>query len=77
MTHHTPERQAQVFDKDSGNAGLVAIANQFDGLNVRHVFTTEPLWIGKDVCGATPNTITPLDRGVKGLSNWFYHRMTK
>lgn len=27
--------------------------------------------------GATPNTITPLDRGVKGLSNWFYHRMTK
>lgn len=50
LTHHTPERQATVFDKASKAAGLSAVSNSFEGYNVRHVIADEPIWIGRDVC---------------------------
>lgn len=52
LTHHTPEKQMSVFDKNTGGAGLVATSNTFEDYNVRHVFTDQPLWIGRDVCDA-------------------------
>lgn len=52
LTHHTPERQATVFDKGTGTAGLHANTNLFEGSPVRHVFTDQLLWIGRDVCQA-------------------------
>lgn len=51
LTHIPPERQKQIFESP-GNPGLHAIANQFDGFDVRHVVTDEPLWIARDVCEA-------------------------
>lgn len=50
LTHHTPERQKAVFE--DGHVGLSAMANSFEGQDVRHVFTDQPLWIGRDVCEA-------------------------
>lgn len=52
LTHHTPEQQGVIFDKGTRNPGLVATSNMFDETNVRHVFTTEPVWVGHDVCVA-------------------------
>lgn len=52
VTHHTPEKQRTLFDKDNHRTGLSPTANTFEGLKVRHVFTDEPVWIGRDVCDA-------------------------
>jgi prophage antirepressor-like protein len=52
LTHHTPEKQAKVFDKETHTAGLTATVNMFEGYSVRHVYTDEPLWVGRDVCEA-------------------------
>ncbi|SRX93607.1 prophage antirepressor [Alicyclobacillus acidocaldarius subsp. acidocaldarius Tc-4-1] [Mycobacterium shimoidei] len=52
LTHHTPEKQQRVFDQTTREPGLHAIANTFEGFDVRHVMTDEPLWIGRDVCEA-------------------------
>lgn len=52
LTHYTPERQARTFDSESGNVGLRAIVDRFEDTNVRHVMADEPLFIGRDVCGA-------------------------
>lgn len=52
VTHHTPEAQQRTFDRDSHAAGLSPTANVFEGFSVRHVFTDEPVWIGRDVCDA-------------------------
>jgi anti-repressor protein len=50
LTHRTPEKQRTVFNAETGNPGLSAISNTFEGIRVRHVFTNEPIWIGRDVC---------------------------
>lgn len=52
LTHHTPEKQLAVFNHDSGQPGLSPVSNRFEGHNVRHVVTDEPVWIGRDVCEA-------------------------
>jgi prophage antirepressor-like protein len=53
LTHHTPQKQAVVFDQETHEVGLAAIINTFEGHNVRHVLADgEPLWIGRDVCDA-------------------------
>ncbi|AIM40438.1 hypothetical protein PBI_ESTAVE1_48 [Mycobacterium phage Estave1] len=52
LTHHTPEVQQTVFDKTTGQPGLVPTSNMFDGHDVRHVFTDQPYWVAKDVCEA-------------------------
>src|SRR5690606_6467824 len=52
LTHHTPEVQQTVFDKTTGQPGLVPTSNAFEDHNVRHVFTDQPLWVAKDVCEA-------------------------
>ncbi|WP_165746006.1 BRO-N domain-containing protein, partial [Mycobacteroides abscessus] len=52
LTHHTPEKQMATFDKNTKGAGLVATSNMFEDSNVRHVFTDQPLWIGRDICDA-------------------------
>lgn len=52
LTHHTPEKQAKVFDRDTHEAGLVPTSNTFEGFSIRHVITDEPVWIGRDVCDA-------------------------
>lgn len=52
LTHHTPEKQMTTFDKSTNSAGLVPTSNMFEDFNVRHVFTDQPVWIGKDICDA-------------------------
>jgi anti-repressor protein len=52
VTHHTPDKQQRTFDRDTRAPGLVPTSNVFDGFSVRHVFTDEPVWIGRDVCDA-------------------------
>ncbi|SKS40213.1 phage antirepressor [Mycobacteroides abscessus] len=52
LTHHTPEKQMATFDKNTKGAGLVATSNMFEDSNVRHVFTDQPLWLGRDICEA-------------------------
>lgn len=52
LTHHTPERQLAVFDRTTHKPGLCAVSNAFEDHTVRHVVTDQPLWIGRDVCGA-------------------------
>ena len=51
LTHHRPEVQQATFEVD-GSAGLRPTANTFEGLKVRHVFASEIVWIGRDVCEA-------------------------
>ncbi|TDZ92084.1 phage antirepressor [Mycobacteroides salmoniphilum] len=52
LTHHTPEKQMTTFDKSTGGAGLVPTSNTFEDSSVRHVFTDQPLWLGRDICNA-------------------------
>lgn len=52
LTHHTPSKQLATFDHETHTPGLRAVTNAFEGHNVRHVITDEPVWIGRDVCGA-------------------------
>lgn len=52
LTHHTPEKQARVFDPDTREVGLSPMVNTFDGYDIRHVITDEPVWVGRDVCDA-------------------------
>lgn len=52
LTHHAPDRQLAVFNHDNGSAGLTPVSHAFEDHNVRHVFTDEPVFIGRDVCEA-------------------------
>lgn len=67
LTHHTPQKQATVFDRTTHNAGLTAMVNRFEEHDVRHVFIDELLFIGRDVCEAVGikayrDALTQLDR---------------
>lgn len=66
LTHHTPETQMAVFDRETGEPGLHAVTNKFENFNVRHVVTDQPLWVAKDICEAAGiskyrDAITQLD----------------
>lgn len=52
LTHHTPQRQREVFNHDDRTPGLAAVTNTFEDFDVRHVVTDHPVWIGRDVCNA-------------------------
>lgn len=52
LTHHTPQKQLEVFNHSDGAPGLSAVTNRFEDFDIRHVLTDQPVWIGRDVCNA-------------------------